>query len=589
MIAHKSRGGFMSIRIRTMIVVQFVPLFVLLGCSQQPPPAPPTPKAQLEWPKVSQNFIDGYFKGHPFMAAQAGRHEFDGKMPDLSSDGIKGEIARLHDARDVLNAIKPADLTPTQRFEREYLLSVADKDIFWFEKAKFPFKNPAWYVDQIDPDMYFSRNYAPLDARMKAYIAYAHTIPTIAKNIRENLRTPLPKTFVDYGVKGFGGFADFFRKNAPAVFKDVKDADLQKQLADVDTAAAEAMSQLKDWFVTQAKTADDNFALGKDLYTQMLFDSERVDVPVDQIEAAGKADLERNLAALTQACATYAPKASPKACIAKMAGDKPKGASVEAARMQLAGLKDFVQKNAIVAVPTDDQALVAEAPPYNRSNFAFIQIPGPFDRGVASVYNIAPPDPTWSKAEQAAYIPGKSSLLITTAHEVWPGHFLQFLHSNTNASKLEGIWIDSGFAEGWAHYAEEMMIEEGLGKNDPSVHVAQIQAALLRDVRLLSSIGMHTHGMTVAQSEKMFLDQAFEDPGNARQQAARGARDPGYLVYTMGKLMIRKLRSDWVAKQGGGADDMKRWREFHDQFLSYGGPPIPLVRKAMMGDDSKAL
>jgi uncharacterized protein (DUF885 family) len=189
--------------------------------------------------------------------------------------------------------------------------------------------------------------------------------------------------------------------------------------------------------------------------------------------------------------------------------------------------------------------------------------------------------------------------LFTSVHEVWPGHFLQFLHSNANPSKLEALWVGYGFAEGWAHYCEEMMVEEGLGKGEPEKHIGQLMDALLRDVRLLSAIGMHTEGMTVAQSEKMFREQAFQDPGNARQQAARGTYDPAYLNYTLGKLMIRKLRADWIAKQSGGAaaggagaagaDDQSHWHDFHDTFLSYGGPPIPLLRKEMVGEAGSLL
>src|SRR6185312_16214233 len=129
---------------------------------------------------------------------------------------------------------------------------------------------------------------------------------------------------------------------------------------------------------------------------------ERVDVPVDQIEAAGRADLERNMAALKTECEAYAPKASLGQCVAKMSAHKPKEGVVEAARAQLSMLKDFIVKYNVASIPSNDQALVAEAPPYNRSNAAFIQVPGPYDHGVASVYNIAPPDAKWSKAEQAA-------------------------------------------------------------------------------------------------------------------------------------------------------------------------------------------
>jgi uncharacterized protein (DUF885 family) len=570
----------------------------LTACNQSPPasvaPKGPSPASQ-EWNKITASFIQSYFDARPFFAAQSGRHEFDGQLPDLSNHGIRREIARLHDERNQIAAVDPKTLEPRERFDREYLLAVVDRDLFWMEKAKFPFSNPGWYMDRIDPDMYLHRNYAALDVRMKAYIKYARGIPKVANDIKANLQSPLPKTYVELGIAQFGGLADFYAKNVTATFASVSDPELQKQLSDADTAAAQAMDALKRTLEEDRKQANDKFALGPDMYAQMVSQTERVDLPVDQIEAAGRADLDRNTAALKAECGTYAPKTTLAQCVAKVAAHKPKDGPVEAARVQLTMLKDFIVKNNVVSIPSTEEALVAEAPVYNRSNAAFIQVPGPYDHGVASVYNIAPPDPKWSKAEQAAYIPSEATLLFTSVHEVWPGHFLQFLHSNANPSKLEALWVGYGFAEGWAHYCEEMMYEKGLGKGDPEQHIGQITDALLRDVRLLSSIGLHTRGMTVAQSEKMFREQAFQDPGNARQQAARGTYDPAYLNYTLGKLMIRKLRTDWTAKRAGAAsgaapaDDQTGWHDFHDQFLSFGGPPIPLLRKEMMGEEGALL
>jgi uncharacterized protein (DUF885 family) len=574
-------------------------LFLGLTACNQSPPASVAPKgpslASQGWNKLTAGFIQSYFNARPFFAAQSGRHEFDGQLPDLSNHGIRREIARLHDARDQIAAVDPKTLEPRERFDREYLLAVVDKDLFWMEKAKFPFSNPGWYMDRIDPDMYLNRNYEALDLRMKAYIKYARGIPKMVNDIKANLQSPLPKTYVELGIAQFGGLADFYSKNVTAAFASVNDPDLQKQLSEANTAAAQAMDALKRTLEEDRKQANDKFALGPDLYAQMVSQTEGVDLAVDQIEAAGRADLDRNTAALKSECGTYAPKATLAQCVAKMSAHKPKDGAVEAARAQLAMLKDFIVKNNVVSIPGTEEALVAEAPIYNRSNAAFIQVPGPYDHGVASVYNIAPPDPKWSRTEQAAYIPSDATLLFTSTHEVWPGHFLQFLHSNANPSKLEGLWVGYGFAEGWAHYSEEMMYEKGLGKGDPEKHIGQLTDALLRDVRLLSSIGLHTHGMTVAQSEKMFREQAFQDPGNARQQAARGTYDPAYLNYTLGKLMIRKLRTDWTAKRASEAttaapaDDQALWHDFHDQFLSYGGPPIPLLRKEMMGEKGALL
>jgi Bacterial protein of unknown function (DUF885) len=570
-------------------------LVLLNGCGQSPTPTQPAVKTVAPgneaWKKTAAGFMEDYLHADPFFAAQQGRHEFDGQLRDMSAHGIKRQIAMLHEGQKTISAVDPKTLAPREQFDRENLLSVISQDLFWLEKTKFPNNNPSWYLQDLDPDMYLSRDYAPLDVRMKAYIKYARGVPRMAKDIQENLKSPLPKSYVEVGIAQFGGLADFFAKMVTPVFASVSDPDLQKQLAEADTNAANAMGNLKQYLVGERKNANDSFALGADLFAQMLKDTQLVDMPVDQIEAAGKADLDRNIAALKVECATYAPKASLAQCVGKVDADKPKQGPVEEARTMLPTLKDFVQKNNVVSIPNDGQALVAEAPPYNAQNAAYINIPGPFDHNVASIYNIAPPDPKWNKSEQAAYIKGESILLMVTVHEVWPGHFLQFLHSNSNPNKLESLWVSSAFAEGWAHYSEEMMIEMGLGKGEPEKHIGQLVEALLRDVRLLSAIGMHTKGMTVAQSEKMFREQAFQDPGNARQQAARGTYDPSYLVYTMGKLMIRKLRTDWLAKTAPGSapDDQSHWHEFHDAFLSYGGPPIPLLRKQLVGEGGTLL
>ena len=571
----------------------------LAGCGQSPQSTAPVKKApsqaSQQWATVANGFVEDYFHAQPFFAAQQGRHEYDGQLPDVSAHGLKREIARLHEARTTLAAVDPAPLEPKERFDRLYLLSVVDRDLFWLEKANFPATNPYWYLGNIDPDMYLHRDYAPLNVRMKAFIKYARGVPKMVTDMQANLKGPLPKTYVELGITDFGGFADFFAKDVAPTFAPVSDPDLQKQLADADKDAATAMNNLKIYLMGLQKTATDKYALGKDLFADMVKETEGVDVSIGDIEAAGRADLARNTEALKSACAAFLPKGSIGACIAKVAADKPQAGPVEAARALLVELKKYIQDHNIVSIPGTEEALVAEAPAYNRTNAAFIQVPGPYDHGVASTFNIAPPDPKWPKAEQEAYIPSKADLLFTSVHEVWPGHFLQFLHSNANPDKLEGIWVGYAFAEGWAHYAEEMMVEEGLAKDDPEKHIGQLTEALLRDVRLLSAIGLHTEGMTVAQSEKMFREQAFQDPGNARQQAARGTYDPAYLNYTLGKLMIRKLRADWIAKKAGaGAPasdpaDVSQWHDFHDAFLSYGGPPIPLVRKEMVGEGGSLL
>src|SRR6202049_4993615 len=339
-------------------------LFLGLTACNQSPPASGAPKgpslASQGWNKLTSGFVQSYFNARPFFAAHAGRHEYDGQLPDLSNHGIRREIARLHDARDQIAAVDPKTLEPRERFDREYLLAIVDKDLFWMEKAKFPFSNPGWYMDRIDPDMYLNRNYEALDLRMKAYIKYARGIPKMVNDIKANLQSPLPRTYVELGIAQFGGLADFYSKYAAATFASVSDPDLQKQLTEADTAAAQAMDALKQILVQERNKANDKFALGPDLYAQMIADTERVDLAVDKLEAAGRADLERNTAALKAECDTYAPKTSLLQCTAKMSAPKPKEGAVEAARAQLVMLKDFVVKNNVVSIPSAEEARAAE-------------------------------------------------------------------------------------------------------------------------------------------------------------------------------------------------------------------------------------
>lgn len=284
---------------------------------------------------------------------------------------------------------------------------------------------------------------------------------------------------------------------------------------------------------------------------------------------------------LKQACDAYAPGESPQSCVVRAESLKPEGGPVEGARQQLAGLKQFLVDQDLVSIPGTEEALVDEAPPYRRHNFAYISIPGPYEENLPSTYYIAPPDPAWPEDVQRAFLPGRKNFLYVSVHEVWPGHFLQFLHATRAESKVGQLFFTYSLVEGWGHYAEQMAFDAGLDDGDPESHIGQLTNALLRNVRYLSAIGLHTGGMTVDESREMFEELALADAGNAIQQANRGTYDPGYLNYTLGKLMINKLRDDWTKSRGG----RDAWKAFHDMFLSYGGPPIPQIRADMLGAD----
>jgi hypothetical protein len=462
---------------------------------------------------------------------------------------------------------------------------VVDSDLFWLEAAEWPRRNPLFYAGPLDPNLYLARDYAPLPQRMRAFVDWARAVPRALGQVQANLLTPMPRSHAELGEMTFGGLAGYLEADVPALFAEVDDPGLQAEFQEASAAAAQALRELGAWFHAQLPPAGSDageFRLGAELFARMLRDTERVDLPLAELEAAGRRELERNLAALREALAAFAPGLPVAEALARVSARKPPKGPVEAARRQLAGLRRFVEEKGLVSIPGEEEALIAKAPPYQRWNSAYIDIQGPYDRHLPSIYYIAPPDPSWSASEQEQYIPNEADLLFVTIHEVWPGHFLQFLHSNRTESELARLFVTYGFAEGWAHYSEELMWEAGFGGGDPYLHIGQLQNALLRNVRYLVALGLHAGTMTLEEAERMFREEGLQDPANARQQAARGAFDPGYLNYTLGKLMVRKLRADWTAARNG----MEGWREFHDRFLSYGGPPVPLVRRAMMGNEA---
>ncbi len=551
----------------------------LFACGQdQTGPATATDTARPPWAQFATMTVAEYYRRNPEVAVDAGLHQYDGQISDFGADAVAEYLAWVEETRSEAEAYN--GLAGTQAFERDYLIAAMNDEVFDLETSGYLSRNPVAYMSQIGISVYLNREYAPLDVRMRAYTQYVAQLPEYLETMQANLTGDLALPFIETSQGRFDGLAEYFEATVPEIFSSVEDEELQAEFAAANAAAVEAVKQTVEWLKTKRETAHNDFALGEERFLDMLRASEGVDITLAELKAAGERDLERNLAMLDKACEEFAPGKSIAECVRGVQDKKPDGGAVAGARAQLPGLRKFLEEQELVTIPGTEEALVDEAPPHRRTNAAYIEIPGPYEVGMPSVYYIAPPDPTWSEEDQLAYIPGAADLLFTSVHEIWPGHFLQYLHSNRASNNVGQHFGTYTFSEGWAHYTEEMMADAGLADGRPDIRIGQLLNALLRNVRFLSAIGLHAEGMSVEDSQKMFEEKAYSDYGTAVQQSLRGTYDPGYLNYTLGKLMIRKLREDWTRGRGG----REAWGRFHDQFLSYGYPPIPLVRQQMLGE-----
>ncbi|HTR54413.1 MAG TPA: DUF885 domain-containing protein [Kofleriaceae bacterium] len=553
------------------------------GSPATPGPASPAPST---FEATASAITDRLLAANPAMGVAKGLHELDGRLPDRSPAALAAEVDSLRRDRAALEAFDPRVLSPVERDERALLLQEVRGLLFARVDLDVFHTNPMSYSSAIDLHDYIVRDYAPLTQRAAAVIALCHGLPGYLAQARANLARPMPRTWVDTALLQTRGYAELVAHDIPFAFpSDVplaNAADLERGLA---TCKA-ALAQHADWLVHEQGRATDAFALGTDRFLRMLAEDEGIALDLPRLQQAADADLARNTAAIEAAGKSIDPARPLADVVHEIDDDKPAADRVLAeATAQAAQLRTFLVAHHIVSLPYDDVAEVKTSPPFQRWNAAFLNAPGVFEtKQLPSFFYISPPDPSWSPADQRAYIPSRSDLLFVTVHEVYPGHFVHHLHIKHSPSRILKTFCMYTTSEGWAHYAEEMMWDQGAAGDSPRAHVGQLEEALLRDVRFEVAIGEHTGGMTVAQAEKLFRERGFQDPGNAHQQAVRGTFDPMFLAYTVGKLAIRKLRDDWMAAHPGAS-----LQDFHDAFLSHACAPLPAIREALLGDSAGPL
>jgi uncharacterized protein (DUF885 family) len=540
---------------------------------------------------VEQGFgdrADAFYWAHldfrPQQAIGLGHHRYDGRVPDRSAQAIASEIDRLREGIEWLEETDPAALSFEEQLDRDVLLAEARRALFELVDLRRPFRHPIFYLlFDFSLSPYIDRDYAPVDDRARGLLSACRGAPAYYQQMLDNLDSSLARPAVQVGLMMTGGAISF----ADGILRaSLPDADPSLR-ADIDACLTDLVDSLRGVEVALTErmaAATDEFAIGEDMFLRMLAETQGFGVDLATLERIGRDDLERNLAAIEAAARQIDPDGDVREVIERVSSDKPDPGRVLAeATEQMAAMRAFVVDNAIASIPSDEQAEVRASPPHRRGNFASLSSAGPFEtRELPSFYYLAPPDPSWPEEQQRAYLPSRSDLLFVTIHEVWPGHFLQGRHIKAHGSEILQSFETYSTSEGWAHYVEEMMWDAGVGDGDPRAHIGQLKNALLRNVRFLVAIGMHTRGMTVEEATTMFLDKAFADPQNARQQALRGTADPMYLSYTLGKIAIQKLRADYESSEGGAYTLLR----FHDAFLRHGEAPIPAIRRHMLGFDA---
>lgn len=540
---------------------------------------------------LSQEYFDGEWRASPVTATTTGLHDWDAQLDDVSAAAHAKNTARLTSLLTRLRGLNVVKLSLRERDDRDILDVDISRELLEEQTIQHWRHNPAIYVDLITTAIYslIERDFAPLETRLRSAIARENAIPAMLAEARKNL-TAMPPVFIDIALENLDGAQGFFKNDVPDAFASIKDPALKKQFAAATASVLEALAEYKTWLTAEKPSATGSFVLGAKTL-QRLLATDMVNVPTDHVLAAGRAQLAKDRANFLATEMLIDPK-NPDGALHLIENDHPDAAHlVSTARSQLAMLQKFIEDHKILDLPSKMLPTVGETPPFSRAMiFGELDPPGPLEtKATKAYYFITPPDAKEPKAEQNTYLEYFNRPLLEnlSVHEALPGHFTQYLFAvaNPDWSMVRKTASSYTATEGWAHYTEQMMIDEGLGNGDPKIRLAQLQDALLRDCRLIASISMHTGKMTLAQATDMMGEACFQPKSVAYKEARRGTADPGYYSYTLGKLEILKLRDD-VQKQQGKDFSLAK---FHDQFLSAALVPIAVIRREILGKDGPVL
>ena len=572
---------------------------LLAGCAGQPGDTLSSRDADAVFASLSDDFMGGYLDWRPQMGTGLGLHQYDGKVTDYSQASIDAELTRLKSFDRQLAQLDVFHLSPQPSRDYRILRGVVQHEIFGFEQTRSFSQNPMTYAGVLDVNIYIKRDFAPLPDRVRAIISILNHAPDIFAAARTNLADSLPRPFIETAIDQADGSADFLGKDLVDALKDVKDAGLMADFNAANNRAIQELRNFSTWLKEQKlPRANENYALGREKYVQLLQYGEMVTATPEQLLALGQRELERKQQVFADTARLIDPARKPIEVFQDIQKEHPTEQSlIPDTAKDLDTIRQFVIDHRIITVPSKVRARVTETPQYLRAtSFASMDTPGPFEtKATEAWYYVTPAEPDWPAAQKEEWLRAFNYYTtdIVSIHEAYPGHYVQFLHLNaSSATPLEKIFGSYAFVEGWAHYCEQMLVDEGFGASTAAhptreeslraakYRLAQTDEALLRVCRLCVSIKMHCQGMTVDEAAKFFEDNCYFEAKPAHEEAMRGTFDPEYLYYTLGKLEILKLREDW-RKQEGDAFSLER---FHNELLAHGMPPIRLLREVMLKD-----
>jgi uncharacterized protein (DUF885 family) len=542
------------------------------------------------------HFVDEYLsylhEVQPTSATFDGVHLHDDLLEDLSRRAIDAQVRDLGALARRLAAIDPARLTDTERLERPAIESNIRARLFELEQVRTWARSPQHYADIISTSLAGQAlfEYAPLEQRARRIVSKLRQVPRLIQAAKENIKDPAG-IFVKVGLESMRGTQRFIDEDLPRAFSRLDDLHILGDLADASVEASAALGAYSEYLEKDlAPRSKGSFRLGRERFAEKLRIDEGLTVDVDTLLSIAMRELNATQEEFRRV-ASRVNGGDPRAAWERAKADHPPaGQLVSVAQQQLGELAEFITSNKIVTIPEGAPVDVAATPKFYRWTFASMWTPGPFEsRPIRATYYITDVDPSWPAERQAEHLRdfNYGNLWSISIHEVFPGHFLHYQHLRQIDSKLRKsiLFSSTALVEGWAHYCEQMMLDEGFRKNEPGVRLGQIAEALIRLARFIVGIRLHCEDLSVEQGVRFFREEAFLEEASARREAERGTFDPSYVLYSAGKLMIMKLREDYKAKTGSAYS----LRRFHDELLGNGTVPLWLHRSLMLGDPNGAL